>query len=254
MKRLTDDEKILIDTLIVSDLHFRLRFSRFFFWRDGSNAKALLRILNRYRFHRLIVNGDLWHDADRVCFDKYELEVLQRLRNYACTDSGVELVIILGNHDRRDQEFMEWLIGTACQEEYTFIHQDKKYLVTHGDCFDQSLRYKWWMWLADYAERFARLAGIFMLIKRRFDLGIWRRIHQRMTKKALKYAQSRDVAYILLAHSHIAGVSLGEGVACVNSGCFIDDNPTVIVIAGNEFEIHQFDRQGNPLGLLSPVA
>lgn len=251
---LKKNNKKRVKALFISDTHLQLRFSRLWFWPDGSNPEAVLKVLDLFHPRLLIVNGDLLHHTKSVDFYDNELKVLLLLRQFAQPNSGTKLIIISGNHDRDHRVFIEWLIGQKCQEEYTFFHKGRKCIVTHGDRFDASLKYRRGMWLLDYAERFARLTGVFMIVKKWFDLGIWRSAHRKMMKKAIEYARKQKAAYVLVGHSHMKGFFIEGKVTCINSGCFIDDRPTVVALTEHEdFQIHEFDRGGSPIRIISPA-
>src|SRR5689334_13214744 len=95
MSRATDVQAHLAaetetETLIVSDLHLGLPVSR---------PRELLRLLETWRFERLILLGDVFHEPGfrRLCADTVHL--LQHIRALG-ERSGAEVVWIVGNHDR----------------------------------------------------------------------------------------------------------------------------------------------------------
>lgn len=231
-----------IHTLIVSDFHFKKKW-RFLFWLEGSNPKALLKILQRYDFERLIINGDIFHDLDDVSLDEDETRAVAFLQEYNSSGSAVELIVMQGNHDPvGDDHPLQQNIRT----EYNFNHHGKSYIATHGDIFDDSLDNKLGMLAVDWAEWFARLVGIYMFIKNHFNLGIWDKIHVTVAQKALLYAVQKNADYIFIGHTHKAGRFVEGCSTCINSGCLNDWHPTAVIIPCDDYppEIHKFSWKG----------
>lgn len=225
-----------VDTVVISDIHLSLRM---FYWGSVPLTKGLLRALARYRFRRLIINGDLIHDSEFYDLSVDEEYFLGYLR--ALKESGVEVVVVRGNHDKGLSTF-------SGLKEYHLEHDGKKILVVHGDCFDDMLSRKRFMFFLDWAEWFIRAIGLFGFVKSKSK--IWKASSKRVVERALDFARRRKVDYIFIGHTHRAGVHTHEQVTCLNSGCWIDHDPTCIVLPHKKRpEIHKFSPQGEFLGV-----
>lgn len=227
---------IEVDTIVISDIHLSLRM---FYWGSVPRTKAILRALAHYKFRRLIVNGDLIHDSGFYGLssdEKYFIEYLKAL-----SQDGVEVVILYGNHDKKSEFF-------TSLEEYLLEHNGKSILITHGDRFDEMLGQTRFMFFLDWAEWMIRAMGLFALVKSRSKT--WKENSRKVVKKAIEFARTKGVDYIMIGHTHRAGVHAHDTVTCFNSGCWTDDDPTLIVLPHEQCpQIHKFSPRGEFLGV-----
>ena len=97
-----------VDTLIVSDLHLGLPASR---------PRDLLGVLEQWRFERLILLGDIFHDWSfrHLCADTWRL--LAHIRHLSQRREA-EVVWVLGNHDRHLAHLVAKLVGVETTESF----------------------------------------------------------------------------------------------------------------------------------------
>lgn len=115
------------DTLIVSDLHLGIPASR---------PGDLLRLLDQWRFARLILLGDILHDYGFRNFGAESWALLRQLRAMA-VDPRHEVVWIKGNHDREFNDIVATLTGIRMRESFRWTCGERRYLALHGDRFDR---------------------------------------------------------------------------------------------------------------------
>ena len=115
------------DTLIVSDIHLGLPSSR---------PLDLLKLLEAWKFERLLVLGDTFHDVSfrHLCNDGWKL---MRFFRHLATGSACEVIWLNGNHDRELQSAVTGLLGVQGRESYSWSSGGRRFCALHGDCFDE---------------------------------------------------------------------------------------------------------------------
>jgi UDP-2,3-diacylglucosamine pyrophosphatase LpxH len=205
------------DTLIISDLHLGLPASR---------PASLLATLKKWRFHRLILLGDIFHDLHFGRLNAEHWELLSHVRKLSNPKRRVEVVWVLGNHDRKAAQVASHLMGVEVCETYAWDSHGRRHLAVHGDRFDR---------LLSNHPLLTELGGRMMSFAQR-RLGYARtkmanRRHNRMiglTQKvrrgAIAFARDRGVEVIFCGHTHDAlheRLEVPEGpVEYVNVGCW----------------------------------
>ena len=117
-----------VDTLIVSDLHLGLPASR---------PRDLLGVLEQWRFERLILLGDMFHDWSfrHLCADTWRL--LAHIRSLSQRREA-EVVWVLGNHDRHLAHLVAKLVGRRDHRDRSAGSYDgRSFVALHGDRFDR---------------------------------------------------------------------------------------------------------------------
>lgn len=220
------------DTLIVSDLHLGLPAAR---------PRDLLRLLERWRFERLILLGDVFHDWSfrHLCADTWRL--LAHLR--ALSHRGeAELVWVAGNHDRYLAQIVAKLVGVETRESFRWRYRGRAFEALHGDRFDR------------FVSRHARVAELFSrayaFSQRRLSWGgewpkrldrmhsSFTRLSERVAQGAQGYARERALDVVVCGHTHRPGHRVfdpegpgGRRIEYVNAGCWID-RPASFVTVG----------------------
>ena len=133
-----------VDTFIVSDLHLGLPASR---------PRDLLAVLEEWRFRRLILLGDVFHDWSfrHLCTDTWRL--LAHIRRLSSRHEA-EVIWVLGNHDRHLAHLVARLIGVETTETFRWDFAGRSFVAVHGDRFDSFVSNH-----ARIAELLSRLYG-----------------------------------------------------------------------------------------------
>lgn len=227
-------EPVTIDTLIVSDIHLGSEVCR---------AGALLSTLKRYRFRRLILNGDVFDDLNFTRLTKEDWKVLSTLRRLSNPKRGVEVVWVAGNHDGV-AEILSHLLGVQVYEEYRWTHCGTRFLAMHGHQFDNYITQR---------ERLTAVASYIYLKLQKIDgerqrlsrwikrtSKSWLRVADTVGRDALDYALTTAADVVFCGHTHIPGHTERNGVRYINSGCWTD-RPSQYVTVGvkGDVQLHE---------------
>lgn len=210
-------------TVIVSDIHLGA---------PNSRAKEFLKFLDIPK-DLLIINGDLVDSLDLCKFDHDDWKVIKALQGLARCD---KLRFIVGNHDYESEHSFETvgqLLGTNSFVRYPILVGDKQYLITHGDIFDRSLKYKRISHLADWAYyqmQRVGLSGAKIKRKVREMAGVFTGVKT----AAVDYALTMKYDGIILGHTHQYDDIMLDNVHYVNSGCWTESLCSYVVIDGSD--------------------
>lgn len=184
------------DTLIVSDLHLGIPAAR---------PGDLLKLLEQWRFDRLILLGDVLHDYGFRNFGADTWALLRHLRDLAC-ERTVEIIWIKGNHDRELDDIVATLTGIRMRESFRWTCGERRYLALHGDRFDRFVTCN---------RRLSRtISHIYGFCQRRLSRhGRWPAMLDRMhgqlsdigeqvAVRAARFARRRAADVVVCGHTH----------------------------------------------------
>ncbi|MDP4218914.1 MAG: UDP-2,3-diacylglucosamine diphosphatase [Bacteroidota bacterium] len=209
-------DELLIDTLIMSDIHLGSEVSR---------SKDALEMLKQFEFSRLILNGDVFEDLNFKRLSKDDWKFLSHIRKLFGFKRDVEVVWVAGNHDGI-AEILSHLLGLTVYDEYIWEFEGEKYLAIHGHQFDRFLHENIIIsniatWIYKFFQRIdSDNQSISRWMKRRSKT--WLRVSEKIANDAIAYAKSKRAQYIFCGHTHQAMERIKDGVTYVNSGCWTD--------------------------------
>jgi len=215
----------------ISDVHLGFR---------GCQAEFLLDFLQSTDCKQLYLVGDiidLWAMKGGVHFPRAHNRVVRAVLDKART--GTEVIYVPGNHD----ELLRAHIGTdfghvSIRDEVVHTNADgRRFLVLHGDKFDQVVQHKPWLAVLG-AHAYDLLLAInhrLNWVRRRLGLGYWSLaayLKQRV-KNAVNYigdfeqvvadeAQAQGVDGMICGHIHHAEIRDMEGVVYCNCGDWVE--------------------------------
>ena len=219
------------DTLIVSDVHLGLPAAR---------PRDLLDLLEQWRFERLILLGDIFHDWSfrHLCADTWRL--LAHIRNLKQRREA-EIVWILGNHDRHLAQLVAKLVGVETRESFRWHYEGRAFLATHGDRFDR--------FISTYVKTSAVFSHAYAFTQRWLSRkGEWPKRLDRahvgfsslardVERGALGYAAEQGVDVIVCGHTHHATRAVfdragpgGRAIEYVNTGCWVDRPASFVTV------------------------
>jgi len=174
--------------------------------------------------------GVYWSAAQNTFVPK----ILKRARH------DVKVVFIPGNHDEAAREHTGTLFGNI-QVERDYVHvaaDGKRYLLIHGDEFDQVTKHhRWVALLGDSAyDMIVRLNMWLSWVRRRLRVpGYWSLAGytKRKVKAAvsfifnfedslLRHARERGVDGVICGHIHVAAQYERDGILYLNCGDWVD--------------------------------
>jgi UDP-2,3-diacylglucosamine pyrophosphatase LpxH len=169
----------------------------------------------------LIIVGDLFESARARGLAPADVAVLRALRTFA-RDHHVDW--LRGNHDPPD-DWYEGLLGLEPQNALLLEVGPRTYLVEHGDRFDRSLSWPWWLVTAADAvyrtsQRIDRSHGLARRLKRRSKRFCG--VVEAMRGGALAEARRRRLDGAILGHSHVAADEWTLGQHYLNCGCWTE--------------------------------
>lgn len=229
--------------LILSDLHLGARNSQHQLLLHRLAAKMLRPITH------VILNGDV---VDHLNFEAYrsaDWAVIHRLQQLARED---RLIVVKGNHDkpRRSGEgcisryVLGDLLGVELKTELTLYVDGQRYLLLHGDQYDQTLNMSMLGYAAEafyrQTQRWHQPTSRWLKRQSKSILGIERAVRQR----AMADAQRRGFDGVILGHTHYAVNELNrDGLRYCNSGSWVDDVCTYLELMDDRIELKLWDDQ-----------
>ncbi|HEX2524724.1 MAG TPA: metallophosphoesterase [Geminicoccus sp.] len=231
-----------LDSLIVSDLHLGLR---------GSRSAELLKLLNTLRFDRLILLGDILHDATvrRLSGDDWAL--ISFLRHLQHRPDAPAVLPVLGNHDRKCGDLLARLLDRPVADSVSWTHAGRRFLAIHGDLFDR--------FVTRNRRTAQAVSSLFEFCHRRLSrdgswphaadqLHVrWTGLGRKMADAALAHAKTNGADVIFCGHSHEPYArSDGAGgpgghLTYLNTGAWLGLRPSFVTVAGDgSARLHQF--------------
>jgi UDP-2,3-diacylglucosamine pyrophosphatase LpxH len=215
----------------ISDVHLGLR---------GCQAEFVLDFLQAVDCRQLYLVGDiidLWAMRNGLFWPRTHHAVVRAIFDKAV--GGTEVVYVPGNHDEafRDHAGSE-LGGVVVRDEVVHTTADgRRFLVLHGDEFDQVVQRQ--RWLAVLGSRlYDLLLGAnhgLNVVRRRFGMGYWSlaAFLKHRVKKAVNYignfeeavaeaARRHDVDGMICGHIHNAEMRDIGGVIYCNCGDWVE--------------------------------
>jgi UDP-2,3-diacylglucosamine pyrophosphatase LpxH len=222
-----------VRSIFISDVHLGTR---------ACQAGPLLDFLRSHEADHIFLLGDIldlwamkrrgvyWSTAQNTVVQK----VLKRARH------GTQIIFVPGNHDEAVREHAGTSFGNIqVRMEHEHVAADgRRYLLLHGDEFDQVTRYhKWIAVLGDHAYAVLVRINIALSLMRR-TLGIpgyWSLAGyaKRKVKRAVsfifdfedavaRHARERGVDGVICGHIHAAQMREIDGLRYINCGDWVD--------------------------------
>lgn len=221
----------IFETVIISDIHLGSKVSR---------TDALLDLLERVHFKRLIINGDVFDSINMRRLNRNHWKVLSLLRRLTDQENHQEVIWIRGNHDGFS-DLLTQLLGIKVYNEYVFSWNSKKVIVLHGDIFDTFTSNH--TLISDIADYFYRLSISLDPVKMR--LGRWLKRNSKtfirntvkVRARALAHAQHQNADIIICGHTHHAEDVRQDGRRYLNSGSWTDNPAHFIGLTDDEISV-----------------
>jgi UDP-2,3-diacylglucosamine pyrophosphatase LpxH len=240
-----------VRSIFLSDIHLGTR---------ACKAERLLDFLREHEAEHLFLIGDIidfWSMNRGIHWSRAQNTVIQKILRRA--RHGEKVVFIPGNHDEALREYHGITFGDiAVVNEY--VHQTadgRRFLLLHGDEFDQVTRYhKWVAVLGDIAYNgLVRANGVFSWIRRRLGRpGYWSLAGyaKRKVKRALEFifdfeesvirnVRDRGLDGVICGHIHWAAIKEIRGLTYVNCGDWVDSCTAIVEHHDGRIELIDWD-------------
>jgi UDP-2,3-diacylglucosamine pyrophosphatase LpxH len=249
-----------VRSIFLSDIHLGT---------SACQAERLLDFLRGYECERLFLVGDIidvWSMRRRgIYWPAAQNTVVQKILKRARHD--VEVIFVPGNHDEAAREHAGALFGNI-RVELDYVHEaadGRRYLLTHGDQFDNAMHHRWVAALGTYAydllvdvgawlswtRRKLRLPGYWSLAgyaKRKVKGAI--SFVSRFEEALARHARERGVDGVICGHIHVAALEERDGFTYINCGDWVDSCTGVVEHADGRMQLVRWsDDMEPPLAL-----
>lgn len=227
-----------VRSIFLSDIHLGTR---------ACQADRLLDFLREHSAENLFLVGDIidfWAMNRGIHWTQAQNTVVQKILRRA--RHGENVVFIPGNHDEALREHAGAVFGDI-QVVYEYIHETadgRRFLLVHGDEFDQVTRYhRWVAVLGDVSYNWlVRFNAVLSWIRRHLGRpGYWSLAGyaKRKVKTALQFildfedavarsVRQRGLDGVICGHIHWAALREVGGVTYVNCGDWVDSCTAIV--------------------------
>jgi UDP-2,3-diacylglucosamine pyrophosphatase LpxH len=241
--------------IFISDMHLGTR---------RAQCDALLDFLRETESDYLYLVGDLidsWSLKKHWYWDQKQNDVLQKLLRKA--RKGTRVIYIPGNHDENFRDIVGHRFGRVAVLRET-VHKTatgKRYLVLHGDKFDNVIYFAPWLAkLGDWAyERLMDLNIVVMAGRRFFGLGHWSlsAYLKFKVKKAVEFisrfeevivreARLQKCEGVICGHIHTPDDRMIDGIHYLNDGDWVESCTALVEHHDGQFEIIDWKKHYQP--------
>lgn len=236
-----------VRSLFISDVHLGTR---------GCQAEQLLEFLKAHDAEYLYLIGDiidLWAMSRGICWTTAQNTVVQKILRRA--RHGQHVMLIPGNHDEalREHDGVRFGDILVCNEHVHVTADGRRFLLVHGDAFDQVTRYH--RWLAVLGD-----VGYNLLVRANAWIGIVRRLMRRPgywslagyakhhVKRAVSFifdfedavvraVRDRKLDGVICGHIHCAAIKPLDGITYINCGDWVDSCSGIVETLDGRFEL-----------------
>jgi UDP-2,3-diacylglucosamine pyrophosphatase LpxH len=238
-----------VRAIFVSDIHLGTR---------GCQAERLLEFLRTHHAEYLFLIGDIvdfWAMSRGIHWSATQNTVVQKVLRRA--RHGEQVFLIPGNHDEALREYSGTAFGDIrVVSEYIHTAADgRRYLLIHGDEFDQVTRHhRWVAVLGDVSYNIlVRINGWLSWWRRRLKIpGYWSLAGytKRKVKSAVSFifdfedsvvraVRERGVDGVICGHIHSASLRNIDGIAYMNCGDWVDSCTAIVEHLDGRMELIQ---------------
>lgn len=206
----------------------------------GSKADDLLDFLRAHSSEKLYLVGDIvdfWALSRKSYFPQSHINVIRKFLSRS--SQGTEVIYLPGNHDEKIRDIIPIDMGNIKVVD-SCVHETidgKKFLVIHGDVYDQIVRYaKWVAWLGDIGYGLLLKSNrIVNFFRRKFGMGYWSlSAHvKKKVKAAVNFignyelavsqdVKDREVDGVICGHIHQAEIKTINGILYCNTGDWVE--------------------------------
>jgi len=245
-------------SLFISDVHLGYRYAR---------TERFLAFLEHVQPQRIYIAGDFidgWRLQRRWYWQPVYAAILQRLLTLA--NDGVPIYYTPGNHDEFLKDYLSdqgrafGLVQLSRQ--FVFEAADRRrYLVLHGDQFDQQLRGTWLRKFGTRAYDFLvwadhRWNGLLQGLRRneyRFSSRLKKRCRTALQfiadyeYRLTDYAESQQCHGVICGHIHVPALRSIGGLLYCNSGDWVEHCTALSELEDGSLQLVDYSHPDEPL-------
>jgi UDP-2,3-diacylglucosamine pyrophosphatase LpxH len=235
-----------VRTLFLSDIHLGFKRAR---------TRELLAFLRTVDAECIVLGGDIVDTlslAKRVFWTDEHTQVLRLL--LARRRAGVRLVYLPGNHDAALSVFVEMLQGQIeVHREWVYrTRRGERYLVLHGDQFDEEVDCPSWLyWVGDllyegtllYNHRVNDLRHLFGMPYKpqterlKTSVSTSARFIERFENVAVAQARAQGYDGVICGHIHRANLRRIGGTVYGNTGDWVESCSALVETVAGEMQL-----------------
>jgi UDP-2,3-diacylglucosamine pyrophosphatase LpxH len=236
-----------VRSLFVSDVHLGTR---------ACQADRLLAFLRGYDAEFLFLIGDIidfWAMSRGIVWSEQQNTVVQKVLRRA--RRGEKVILIPGNHDEALREYAGTSFGgIPVFNHYVHTAADgRRYLLIHGDEFDQVTRYhRWVARLGDAAyDALVRVNTVLSTVRRSLRIpGYWSLAGYAKNKvksaiefvfdfedSVVRYAKQLGLDGVICGHVHYAAHKRIDGMTYINCGDWVDSCTGIVEHLDGRMEV-----------------
>lgn len=230
---------VKVRSIFISDVHLGTR---------ACQAERLLDFMRSYASENVFLVGDIvdfWAMRRNIVWTPAQNTVVQKILRRA--RHGEKVLFIPGNHDEALRDYLDISFGDIeiCGEYVHTLADGRRFLLLHGDEFDQVTRHhRWIAILGDVAYgALVKLNTALSFVRRRFGMQCYWSLAgyaKRRVKKTLQFifdfedtalraAHQRGLDGIICGHIHFAVIREREdGMVYVNCGDWVDSCTAIV--------------------------
>jgi len=240
-----------VRSIFISDIHLGTR---------ACQAERLLEFMRSFSAENVFLVGDIvdfWAMRRNIVWTSAQNTFVQKILRRA--RRGERVVFIPGNHDEALRDYFGISFGDI-EIVGEYVHEladGRRFLLLHGDEFDQITRHhRWLALLGDVAYDFlVRLNALLSFVRRRFGITCYWSLAgyaKRRVKRALQFifdfensairaARQRGLDGIICGHIHSAVIRKADGISYVNCGDWVDSCTAIVEHFDGRLELVVWD-------------
>jgi UDP-2,3-diacylglucosamine pyrophosphatase LpxH len=232
----------------------------------GCRDEQLLDFLKNNTCDNLYLVGDIidgWRMQKGVYWPERHTEIIRCVLRKS--NKGTQVEYVVGNHDEALRQYIRdeisfGNISVSNRQDYVSL-SGKRYLVVHGDMFDNLMRadLKWIMHLGDKAYEILIWANTKLnAIRKMFGMEYWSlsKYLKDRTKRAVNfinkfeeqladYARKNDYDGVICGHIHHPQMTVYDDVEYINTGDWVENCTAVVETHKGEFRVIHWSKNSN---------
>jgi len=244
---------VQVRSVFISDVHLGTR---------ACQADQLLAFLRVYESEYLFLVGDIidfWAMNRTIVWSEEQNTVVQKVLKRA--RHGEKVIFVPGNHDEALRQYVDTSFGGVqlCERYVHTAADGRRYLLIHGDEFDQVTRYhKWVAKLGDAAyEMLVSLNSWLSTVRRSLHIaGYWSLAGYAKQKvksaiefifdfedSVVRYAKQQGYDGVICGHVHSAAQKTIHDVVYLNCGDWVDSCTGIVEHMDGRMEVIHWGQQ-----------
>lgn len=240
-------------TIVLSDIHLGTVHSK---------AKEVCDFLEQVQCKTLILNGDIidgWalQKAKKNGWKKKHTNFFKQIIKMMSRDN-TKVIYLRGNHDDFLDNVLPFkFVNINIVNSYTLLSNNKRYLVTHGDIFDNitsgfnwlakigDIGYTFLLWLNKYVNKRRLRKGLpYYSISQKVKHQVKQAVSyiSDYENELVKFAQNRKAQGIICGHIHQPADRMINDIHYLNSGDWVESLTALTEDDNGKWEIFHYDK------------